>query len=263
MGTVEHRRHEDRPAPNAVPAVLIRAFTIIELLVSIGVIGVLLAILIPTLASSRARARETKCLSNLRGLGAAMELYTQRFNGKYPFAIGGQKIDMSPDHDGTDFLQIQSNFDVTHAWPGLMHEVAPWREWYSTWVCPGARRRTGEPWASPGDDPLGPSGPSYVMSDSLLARPETWSVGTAPSEQLVRAVSVSDVLFPSSKVIMFDSERAHLTPKDDRDLFPVLFADAHAKIRRLSEARKPGVNVLLGSSIPLRDTLDGARGRDY
>jgi prepilin-type N-terminal cleavage/methylation domain-containing protein len=263
MDSVEYRGHENRQVSNAVSAVLIRAFTIIELLVSIGVIGILLAILIPTLASTRARARETKCLSNLRGLGAAMELYTQRFNGKFPFAIGGQKIDTSPDHDGTRFQQIQKNFDIAINWPGLMHEVAPWREWYSTWVCPGARRKTGEPWSPPDDDPLGPSGPSYWMSDSFLARPETWSVGTAPREQLVRAVSVSDVLFPSAKVLMIDDERAHLTPKDDRDMFPVLFADAHAKIRRLSEASKPGVNVLTGSSTPLYDTLDGSRGRDY
>lgn len=192
-----------------------------------------------------------------------MELYTQRFNGKYPFAIGGQKIELSPDHDGTAVLQIQSNFDVSANWPGLMHEAAPWREWYSTWVCPGARRKPGEPWSPPTDEPLGPSGSSYSISDTLLARPETWSVGTAPSEQLVRAVGVVDVLFPSSKVLMFDGERAHLAPNDDQDMFPVLFADAHAKIRRLSEASKPGVNVLTGSSVPLRDTLDGARGRDY
>jgi prepilin-type N-terminal cleavage/methylation domain-containing protein len=260
---MEHRGPENRPASYVVSAVLDGAFTIIELLVCIGVVAILVAITLPYLASSRSRARETKCLSNLRGLGSAMELYTQRFNGKYPFAIGGQKLDLSPDHDETSVMQIASNFDVSLNWPGLMHEVAPWREWYSTWVCPGARRKSGEPWVSSPEDPLGPNGPSCFVSDTFLARPEAWSVGTAPSEQLVRAVSASDVLFPSAKVFMFDGERAHLAPNDDRDMFPVLFADAHAKIRRLSEASKPGVNVLTGSSVPLRDTLDGARGRDY
>lgn len=261
---MEHRGPENRPASHPVSTLLgCAAFTIIELLVSIGVVSILVAITLPFLVSSRSRAREAKCLSNLRGLGAAMELYTQRFNGKYPFAIGGQKIDVSPDHDGMATLQLLSNFDVTINWPGLMHEVAPWRDWYSTWVCPGARRKSGEPWAPSPENPLGPSGSSYVLSDSLLARPEAWSVGTAPNEQLVRAVGVVDVLFPSSKALMFDGERAHLAPRDDRDLFPVLFADAHARIRRLSEAKKPGVNVLTGSSVPLRDTLDGARGKDY
>jgi prepilin-type N-terminal cleavage/methylation domain-containing protein/prepilin-type processing-associated H-X9-DG protein len=52
-----------------------RGFTLIELLVAIATIGILLAILIPALTSSIARAKATKDMSNLRQIGMAMQTY--------------------------------------------------------------------------------------------------------------------------------------------------------------------------------------------
>ena len=54
-----------------------RAFTLIELLVVIAIIGILAALLIPTLARSKESARATGCLSNLHQLGIALQLYVQ------------------------------------------------------------------------------------------------------------------------------------------------------------------------------------------
>ncbi|WPJ95580.1 prepilin-type N-terminal cleavage/methylation domain-containing protein [Coraliomargarita algicola] len=53
-----------------------RAFTLIELLAVIAVIGVLMAILIPVIAGVRARAHNVECVSNLRQIGTALGLYT-------------------------------------------------------------------------------------------------------------------------------------------------------------------------------------------
>ncbi|EIQ01957.1 prepilin-type N-terminal cleavage/methylation domain-containing protein [Opitutaceae bacterium TAV1] len=51
------------------------AFTLIELLTVIAIIGILAAIIIPTVGKVRSMARATQCASNLRQLGVAASLY--------------------------------------------------------------------------------------------------------------------------------------------------------------------------------------------
>jgi prepilin-type N-terminal cleavage/methylation domain-containing protein/prepilin-type processing-associated H-X9-DG protein len=60
------------------------AFTLVELLVVIGVIAVLVAILLPVMARARESARRVQCLSNLRQLGIATVLYAHHNRGLVP-----------------------------------------------------------------------------------------------------------------------------------------------------------------------------------
>ncbi|MBL8761203.1 MAG: prepilin-type N-terminal cleavage/methylation domain-containing protein [Phycisphaerae bacterium] len=94
-GTPRRVATAPRPAP---------AFTLIELLVVIAIVAILIAILLPSLGSARRSARTTKCLSQVRQLELAHQLYLDA--NKEVF------IDACLHHDEAVTLD-----DVKRAWP--------------------------------------------------------------------------------------------------------------------------------------------------
>ncbi len=61
------------------------AFTLVELLVVIAIVGLLIAVLLPSLGKARDTARRVQCLSNLRQIGIACIAYTVDNKGSYPW----------------------------------------------------------------------------------------------------------------------------------------------------------------------------------
>src|SRR5713101_6929093 len=69
-------------------------FTLIELLVVIAIIAILAAILFPVFAQAREKARQSTCLSNMKQMGLAFNMYAQ----DYDETFGWQKVsDNCPD----------------------------------------------------------------------------------------------------------------------------------------------------------------------
>ncbi|MEA3401621.1 MAG: prepilin-type N-terminal cleavage/methylation domain-containing protein [Armatimonadota bacterium] len=69
-----------------------RGFTLVELLVVIGILAILAGLLFPVFARVREKGRAASCLSNLRQVGMATAMYTEDAGGVYPprFTVLGE-----------------------------------------------------------------------------------------------------------------------------------------------------------------------------
>jgi prepilin-type N-terminal cleavage/methylation domain-containing protein/prepilin-type processing-associated H-X9-DG protein len=61
-----------------------KAFTLVELLVVIGIIALLISILLPALGRARTRAKSVQCMAQLRNLGQSLVMYAGENRGKLP-----------------------------------------------------------------------------------------------------------------------------------------------------------------------------------
>ena len=66
------------------PASRLQAFTLVELLVVIAIIALLAAILVPTINKTIQSSQRSQCMSNLRAIGAGMQLFVAENNMRYP-----------------------------------------------------------------------------------------------------------------------------------------------------------------------------------
>lgn len=111
-------------------------FTLIELLVVIAIIAILAAILFPVFSRARAKARQAACLSNLKQLGLAVQMYSQDWDEMLP---GGAPAGMGP----------ISEFNWTYSWyqaypnnqffqglcAALVDDLDPYIRNYEIWTC--------------------------------------------------------------------------------------------------------------------------------
>ncbi len=67
-------------------------FTLVELLVVMAIVAVLAGLLLPAISAARRRAQRAACVSNLRQLSQALQLYANDFNGYFPqsFSVGAK-----------------------------------------------------------------------------------------------------------------------------------------------------------------------------
>ena len=92
-------------------------FTLVELLVVIGIIAVLVSILLPTLSKARKSANKTVCLSHVRQLATAATAYMAEHKQVFPYQSARTPAVIDPLNDTTGPGGAQTPTWVTLLWP--------------------------------------------------------------------------------------------------------------------------------------------------
>lgn len=252
----------------ATPRRVTTAFTLIEILVVVVIVGILILLATPMLKHARTDTREQVSLSNLRSHTHVVAAYVGDSGGVFPhFTKPGEEVTITA--RGGEVRVQARYFDAARTW-----HVALADGYYAgdvasaSFVSPDAR-------AAVGAVPVRPT--SYWYSCSFLADPEFYEWGKRrPGFEQLRGVRAAQVQFPSHKgvfgeyrVAVDDSVNPPLhAPIDPANL---AFVDGHAEAvpaaRWLEQAGDGDFRLELNEHIspyfePLLHAIGGARGRE-
>lgn len=163
-------------------------FSLLETVITIGVIALLLAIALPVLGGARGIARSAAALSALRQHATVFASYTNEHRGIYPVLASP----LGPQEPAA--TQGYSYFSMSEYWPVAM----------------ASRYYNSPPYADIFYDPrvkraeiiksLRPT--EYRYSCTFFARPDYWDEQTRAGQSQLGAVRVDEVTRPSAKALL-------------------------------------------------------------
>jgi prepilin-type N-terminal cleavage/methylation domain-containing protein/prepilin-type processing-associated H-X9-DG protein len=118
----------------------VKAFTLIELLVVIAIIAILAAILFPVFAQAKAAAKKISCLSNMKQLGLASNMYVNDYDDRLPYTgDNGGFWAWYPSEESGNTL----GFMDPNAFQNWGAELYPYVKNFGIYICPSAEKITG------------------------------------------------------------------------------------------------------------------------
>lgn len=218
MSAIVFRRNSDRASG--------QGFTLVELLVVIGIIALLISILLPALSKARESANRVACLSNMKQIGTMMVQYLAANKGKFPRSapFGGP----SKEYDFVAWLPIGTVDPMTGA---LAREMGQFSA--KVWICPtdsfDAHRLYGTP---PAAYPY-----SYVMNSRMNIRepgavapfqdPFTTAATFANYDMFDVATNVVEVRNGAEKIMFYEEDDSNIDDGNGAMRTPNLLAVRH------------------------------------
>jgi general secretion pathway protein G len=192
-----------------------QGFTLIELLVVIAIIAILAAILFPSFAKARERARTASCASNVHQIGLSIAMYAQDYDDLYPWAA---------DWEDKAFPGIWAGFPAYQAllptMPILPSALNAYEKNTQIWDCPSD---TGE-----GVDPIN----GDVVNSTCIY--QQYGISYCWRTQLTFAgITTSGLPYPTATALLFDASPVwHFGVLNAYNTYRynMLYADGHVKL---------------------------------
>jgi prepilin-type processing-associated H-X9-DG protein/prepilin-type N-terminal cleavage/methylation domain-containing protein len=222
-----------------------KAFTLVEILVVIAIVALLVALLLPALSAARESAKRIQCLSNLRQMVVAANVYVNNNRGMYPIAYFEAA-------DAT--TTVSFNWDLTTVTDSTSQTVVPGLLWNGK---------------GPAEIQQCPSyeGPSNSVADPYTGyNYNTSYIGHGQYESIIAPAKASSIRRTSEVAIFGDGEFAGGANKFMRAPFPsqgdLAFVGRYAGTQGFRHRRQTNVAFCDGHAESLRDRFtenaDGA-----
>ena len=189
------------------------AFTLVELLVVIGIIAVLIGILLPTVARAREQARRASCLSNLRQVGMAMRFYAYDNRDQVPLGYRTNTKQFNS--------MVYSNTAKKFVLFGWLYNGG-YMKVPSVFFCPSENDTRSM--LATAENPWPPGDPAFQVYAGYGCRPEI-KIPDDPASFMLTGISL---------------------PRLNHFRNTAVFADLTATVSRVETRHRVGINVLFG-----------------
>jgi prepilin-type N-terminal cleavage/methylation domain-containing protein/prepilin-type processing-associated H-X9-DG protein len=258
-----------------------RGFTLVELLVVIGIIALLISVLLPALGKAQRQARMTACLSNQKQLIMALLMYCQDNKGMFPGGPGFARVSGNPTPQY--FPGLATWDDVARNPYSCNQDESSGPIWLAKYVgnsrkipgCPGAAEDVKDTGSNAGSNrsnywyprsliytPKEIFIPSQINFNTAVQTPQKITAVRHPTQ---KAVIIDWKTYHDKVVLQVDRTPAGVAEKDNKRFVTVGFADGHVAYRNVAEMFDRDINYTGRLNPPLHVSPDtaGVLGRDF